>query len=124
VLDTNIVIALFANEAGITDQLATMDEVFIPSIVIGELFYGAMKSSRAAENLRRVDHFVSISSVLGCDAQTGLRYAQIKNEARARGRPLPENDLWIAAIALQHDLPLVTRDMHFDGIEALATTAW
>ncbi len=67
-LDTNIVIALFADDKAVKDNLAKADEVFVPSIVIGELCFGAWKSARAKENLERIDEFVASSIVLGCDA--------------------------------------------------------
>ena len=122
-LDTNIVIALFANEATVKDSLAKTNEVFVPSVVIGELC-GAHKSTRAKENLSRIDDFASSSLVLGCDAETARFYGEIKNTLRVKGRPLPENDIWIAAIALQHGLTLITRDVHFSEIENLEVTAW
>ena len=69
-IDTNIVIALFADEAIVKDNLAQASEVFIPSIVIGELCYGARKSGRVEENLARVDELVASSTILVCDAET------------------------------------------------------
>jgi len=123
-LDTNIVIALFADDTAVKENLAKADEVFVPSIAIGELCFGARKSRRVKENLERIDEFVANSVVLGCDAETARRYGEIKNALRIKGRPLPENDIWIAAIALQHDLPLVTRDEHFNEIESLKVAAW
>ncbi|MBH8563731.1 type II toxin-antitoxin system VapC family toxin [Nostoc sp. CENA67] len=112
-LYTNIIIALFADEAVIKNNLAQADEVFISSIAIGELCYGARKSGRPQENLARVDELVANSTVLGCDAETARQYGEIKNKLRLKGRPLPENDIWIAALALQYGLTLVTRDGHF-----------
>lgn len=61
---------------------------------------------------------------LACDAETAQHYGRIKQGLRRRGRPIPENDLWIAATALQHQLVLVTRDDHFYLIEGLATERW
>jgi tRNA(fMet)-specific endonuclease VapC len=69
-LDTNIVIALFANETGVQQRLAEANEVFIPSIVMGELYYGAYKSARIEENLVRLDTFVASNTVLPCDTAT------------------------------------------------------
>jgi tRNA(fMet)-specific endonuclease VapC len=112
-LDTNIVIALFANEPAITQRLGDAGEVFIPSIVLGELYYGARKSKRVGENLERIDEFAVGSAVLGCDTETARRYGEVKNELRQKGKPIPENDIWIAAITIQHDLTLVARDAHF-----------
>ena len=123
-LDTNIVIALFADEAIVKDNLAQASEVFIPSIVIGELCYGASKSGRFKANLARVDELVAGSTILVCDTETARQYGEVKNKLRLKGRPLPENDVWIAALALQHDLILVTRDAHFQEVESLKTAAW
>jgi tRNA(fMet)-specific endonuclease VapC len=123
-LDTNIAIALFANEIAARDNLVQADEVFIPSIVIGELCFGAKKSGRVPENLLRVDEFAASNVVLSCDSETARYYGEIKNALRIKGRPLPENDIWIAAIALQHDLVLATRDIHFDEIDRLKIARW
>src|SRR6476646_872409 len=118
-LDTNIVIALFADEASVKDNLAQAREVFITSVVIGELCYGARRSGRIEANLARVDELVASSTILVCDADTARHYGEVKNKLRLKGRPLPENDVWIAALALQHDLILVTRDAHFQEVENL-----
>lgn len=123
-LDTNIIIALFAAEAIVKSTLAQANEVFIPSFVIGELCYGARKSGRVGKNLARVDELIANSTILGCDAETARQYGEVKNKLRLKGRPLPENDVWIAALALRHDLILVTRDAHFQEVESLQTVAW
>jgi tRNA(fMet)-specific endonuclease VapC len=123
-LDTNIIIDLLSNEDAVKAKLAGTEEAFISIITIGELFYGAEKSSRPAENVRRIENLAAISTVLGCDAHTARCYGQIKNMLRTKGRPVPENDLWIAAIACQHDLILVTRDKHFNEIEGLPINNW
>lgn len=123
-LDTNIVIGLLANESAIIDALAQADEVFLPSIVLGELYFGARKSTRAEENLRRIDELSAQIVVLGCDVKTARRYGEIKNALREKGHPIPENDIWIAAISVQHALVLATRDMHFSVIQNLAVATW
>jgi tRNA(fMet)-specific endonuclease VapC len=123
-LDTNVIIALFAEDRAVKDNLGEAGEVFVPSIAIGELCYGARKSARAKENLARIDEFAANNVVLGCDTETARRYGDVKNALRIRGRPIPENDIWIAAVALQHGLTLVTRDTHFGEIESLSIAAW
>jgi tRNA(fMet)-specific endonuclease VapC len=123
-LDTNIVIALFANEAPVQRQLVTISEVFVPSIVLGELYYGALKSARTEQNIARIDEFTASSSVLACDIATARQYGMIKAELRTKGKPIPENDIWIAAIAKQYQLTLVTRDDHFHHINHLAIERW
>lgn len=123
-LDTNIIIALFADEVAVKSKLAQADEVFIPNIAVGELCYGARKSGRSKENLERIDELIANSTVIGCDTQTARYYGEVKNKLRLKGRPLPENDISIAALTLQYNLTLVTRDAHFQEIENLQTVAW
>jgi len=123
-LDTNIIIALFASDAAVKTRLAEADEVFVSSIAIGELYFGAWRSARTQDNLARVDDFATNNVVLACDTETARRYGEIKERLRARGRPIPENDIWMAAITLQHDLILVTRDAHFEAVEGLRLAAW
>ncbi len=123
-LDTSILVALFANDATVQEKLTRADEVFIPTIAVGELYYGALKSQRVRENLAMIDELAEESIVLGCGIETARRYGEIKNALRVRGRPIPENDLWIAAIALEHDLCVATRDEHFREIGTLKVDIW
>jgi tRNA(fMet)-specific endonuclease VapC len=123
-LDTNIIIALFADEREVKENLAVAEQVYVPSVVVGELCYGACKSSKPKENLMRIDEFMAASVVLGCDINTARHYGNAKNNLRIKGRPLPENDIWIAALALQYELTLVTRDRHFEAIKGLKTSTW
>lgn len=123
-LDTNIVIALFAEDISVQKGLMEAEQVFVPSIVLGELYYGARKSLRTQENISRVDEFAAISAVLVPNIATAKKYGEIKNALRNKGRPIPENDIWIAAITKQYGLTLVTRDEHCKEVEGIAIEAW
>ena len=123
-LDTNIVIALFADEVEVKNSLASVSEIFISSITVGELCYGAKKSTRSTENLERIKDFVANITVLGCDLETAYRYGEVKNKLRFKGKPLPENDMWIAAIARQYNLTVATRDALFQEVENLQAITW
>jgi len=123
-LDTNIVIGLFASDPAVLVRLSKTDHVFIPSIVIGELYFGAYKSAHPDQNVRRVDEFVATSAIVACDAVTAAHYGRIKKALREKGRPLPENDIWIAALAQQHNLTVASRDQHFKEIEDLPVEMW
>lgn len=114
----------FANDPAIKDKLAKENEVFIPCIALGELFFGAHKSGREQGNLSRINDFAANSIVLVCDQEAARRYGEIKNGLRTKGRPIPENDIWIAAIAFQYELTLVTRDTHYGEIENLTSASW
>ena len=122
-LDTNIVIAVLNQEPPVLERL-NRETVYLASIVLGELYYGAYKSARVADNLRRLAAFVAGHPILNCDQPTAERYGRIKTLLAAKGRPLPDNDLWIAAMALQHSLTLVTRDEHFNEVDGLALERW
>jgi tRNA(fMet)-specific endonuclease VapC len=123
-LDTSVVIALFRGDAGVKERLKDIGETFVAAVALGELYYGAYKSGLPRHNLDRVDEFARTRLVLGCDDETADWYGRIKNALRAKGKPLPDNDMWIAAVALQHELILVTRDVHFSEVEGLSVERW
>lgn len=124
--DTNVIIAAFRKEEGVTKRLAELpsDSLFVPVVALGELYFGALKSARPLENLTRFERFAANSNVLPCDDVTVRYYASTRDALRRKGRPIPENDLWISATALQHGLTLVSRDAHFLHIEDLHTESW
>ncbi len=124
ILDTNIVIAIFSGETSIKEHLLKVDEVFISSTVLGELFFGAFKSKRSKTNLKRISDFADSISILMCDKDTAYQYGIVKNKLLDKGKPIPENDIWIAAVAIQNNLILVTRDGHFSEIEDLKYEKW
>lgn len=123
-LDTNIIIALFAEDPKVHERISNASEVFISCTAVGELYFGAYKSIKIQENLNRIDEFALNNTVLPCDIDTAKRYGDIKNRLKEKGQPIPENDLWIGAIAQQYALTLVTNDSHFKAIENLKIEIW
>lgn len=123
-LDTNILIALLAGEPAVLDGLAAAEAVYIPAIALGELYYGAQRSAQPGENLQRLEALAAAAAVLSCDAATAAVYGELKAALRSQGTPIPENDLWIAALAQQHGLTLVSRDAHFGTVPRLAIVSW
>ncbi len=123
-LDTSVIIGLFAKDEATITQLERAKSVFIPSIAVGELHYGARKSARVEANLEQINRLVAASVVLPSDGETAYWYGIVKDRLRRMGKPIPENDIWIAAIALQHHLTLATRDKHFQVVEGLRVTMW
>lgn len=95
-LDTNIIIALFAEDQKIMERLKQIPEIFVPSIVLGELYYGAKKSDQVDKNIKQVDEFTSTNIILQVNANTAISYGEIKSILYKKGRPIPENDIWIA----------------------------
>lgn len=125
VLDTNIVIGLFANESTITEKIKSFSgSIFIPSIVLGELFYGAEQSTRKEENKKKIEELAEASLALECDTDTARFYGKIKSQLKVKGTLIPENDIWTAALAKQHRLTLVTRDKYFNNMPELLLESW
>lgn len=118
-LDTNILIALLAAEPPVTAALRAATAVFIPSIALGELFYGAAKFGAP-----RAEHSSRRSPERGCCGpavwgRNGSPIRRTEGPRKVAGLPIPENDLWIAAVALEHD-----RDTHFAALPEITTIPW
>lgn len=123
-LDTNIVIAHLDGEKSVTDRVKQISEIFISTVVMGELFYGAAKSQKTSSNILRLENVVQEFCILPCDIATAKVYGLTKKEMKVKGNPIPENDLWIAASARQHGLTLATRDRHFSEVPQLQVENW
>lgn len=123
-LDTNIISAWLKGEELIADNIDRADGVYLPIIVVGELYYGASFSTHVKKNTDNIKKVISRYTVLTLDEKTTTVYGNIKSSLRRKGRPIPENDIWIAAIAMQHEFTLITRDKHFKEIEGLVLRAW
>lgn len=120
--DTNIAIAIVEREINFQDHPKAQG--FLNTTVLGELFFGVEKSSRVEENLERLQHLRTVFPVLVCDDETARHYGIIRYALLRKGRPIPDNDIWIAASARQHGLTLATRDGHFDYVDGLITETW
>jgi tRNA(fMet)-specific endonuclease VapC len=119
-LDTVAAIARLNNDPTFVAALDPRGVLSIPIIVVGELYAGAENSAHVEANIKNIDQLVEGTNLLLCDKQTAQQYAKIAQRLRKKGRPIPQNDLWIAALALQHKLTLVTRDGHFKHIDGLS----
>ena len=123
-LDTNRLTDLFQGDAELADRLARCDEVWLPLIVLGEIkagFCGGMHRSRNEALLQSLLSRATVG-VLMPDRETAEHYAQLFTQLKRAGTPVPDNDLWIAALVLQHNLQLVTRDTHFKRFPQLRLT--
>jgi len=123
-LDTNVVVPFLNGESAVEERMRRAEEVAVASIVLGELFYGARNSIRAEANLIRVEAFAAAITVINCDAETGRTYGVIRHQLQRKGRPIPENDIWIAAIARQWNLMLITRDSDCTYVDSLVVERW
>jgi predicted nucleic acid-binding protein len=104
------------------EAISTASEVLIPAIVLGELRYGFAGSTKAVENESKLWMFLNSDAVevLNVSEATSRTYANLKYFLRNVGKPIPENDIWIAALAVEHGVHLVTSDAHFDHLPQVA----
>jgi tRNA(fMet)-specific endonuclease VapC len=119
VLDTNISIKFLNGDKNIENIILKYHEVYLPVIVVGELVFGALNSSHPEQNLARHQKFIRCSILLTISEATANMYAKTRLTLKRKGKPIPENDMWIAAICIEHKLPLLTNDAHFKEIDQL-----
>ena len=115
-LDTSVVVAHLRGIQPVTLKLEQFDTLFLPIVALGELLCGIRKSVRAQENLAALQHWLRSATLLSLTEATADRYATIKSELSQAGTPIPENDVWIAAHAMEYGFPLATRDEHFHRV--------
>ena len=120
-LDTNRLTDLFQGDAALAERLGLCDEVWIPLVVLAEIkagFLGGTERHRNEILLRKLLSKTTVGVLLP-DRETAEHYARLFVQLKRAGTPVPDNDLWIAALALQHDLLLITRDKHLESIPQL-----
>jgi predicted nucleic acid-binding protein len=124
ILDTNAISALLDGDTALQAVLTVAERHHLPVIAMGEYRYG-LKSSKhrlALENL--LNRLEAESLVVPLNSATARLYADIRHELKTAGHPIPENDIWIAALARQHRLPIVSRDEHFDAVRGIRRIGW
>ena len=117
-LDTNRITDLFRGDLELAEQLGTAEEVWIPLFVLGEMKAGFQGGSQQRRNESLLNRLLikPTVGVLLPSRETAEHYARLFVQLRRAGTPVPDNDLWIAALVLEHDLVLITRDRHFERI--------
>ena len=123
-VDTNAVIAYRAGDSEACRLIKSAKVILVPAPVVGELVFGALNSQRIEENKIAVQKFLTYSMFVRIDENVTNRYASVRYKLRKAGRPIPENDLWIAAVCLEFDVPLLTGDAHFENVDRLKVINW
>jgi len=121
VLDTSGYSALLRGDLGSLEVLQSATQVLVPVVVLGELHSGFRLGSRRADNERVLGEFLDRPSVLVVNVthETAKRYAEIDVYLRRMGKPIPRNDVWIAALTMEHGATLLTHDAHFRELPLL-----
>jgi tRNA(fMet)-specific endonuclease VapC len=120
-LDTNRLTDLFQGDADLAGFLGGCQEVWIPFVVLAEMKAGFLGGTRQVQNETLLSNLLSRKtvSILYVSRETTEQYARLFVQLKRAGTPVPDNDLWIAALSMEHDLALITRDKHFDKIPQL-----
>jgi tRNA(fMet)-specific endonuclease VapC len=124
ILDTNALSAFFAGDRSLDVFLAESGRQHLPTVVIGEYRFGLIRSRLRDHLQERLSGLISDSIVLPIELNTTIHYARVRDELNRQGTPIPENDVWIAALARQHGLPVVSRDGHFDRVPGVIRLGW
>ena len=124
ILDTNALSAFVDGDAAVGDVLRRQARACIPVIALGEFRYGIAQSRhrRAYERWLRseLQHF----DILAVTEETAISYAALRVALKQKGTPIPANDAWIAALAVEHRLPVLSRDTHFDAVPLIRRQSW
>lgn len=124
ILDTNALSAAADREPAALEVVARAGRLAVPVIVLGEYRLGIAQSRRRADYENWLREWVAAVTVLDIDEETTHHYAAIGLELKRIGKPIPANDLWIAALCRQHALPLLSRDRHFDLVAGMHRIDW
>ena len=124
ILDTNALSAFVDGDTGVGAVLRRQPRAAIPVIVLGEFRYGIAESRHRAAYEAWLDSQLSHFDILAITDETTVAYAALRVALKRSGRPIPANDAWIAALALQHRLPILSRDQHFDVVPDLERKSW
>lgn len=121
-LDTNRYTDLCRGHASVVETVEQADEVWLPFIVVGELRAGFAVGSQGPRNEAVLRRFLlqPAVAILYADEQTTHHYANVYRQLRKQGTPIPTNDMWIAALVLQHSLVLLARDAPFDALPQIS----
>ena len=118
-LDTNVIIKFLAGDEAAKPLVDNASEILVSVIVVGELQYGAQKSSRTESNLMLFAKFLSNLTIIPVDENIAAIYGELKEQLRIKGVNIPENDIWIAASAKSRQCRLITYDSHFKLVDGL-----
>lgn len=124
ILDTNALSAIADGDSAILPFLQQATAMAIPVVVLGEFRYGIRQSRRKTSYERWIEEYLPTYRVLVIDVDTSEQYVEIREELKRKGRPIPSNDIWIAALARQHSLPVLSQDQHFDSVGNVKRLSW
>jgi tRNA(fMet)-specific endonuclease VapC len=124
ILDTNGLSAVADGDVALEPIFRQAVEVAVPVIALGEYIYGIRQSRDRERYERWLEKSIRSYRILFVDEETAVHYATVRGELKKAGTSIPGNDVWIAALARQHDLAVLSRDRHFDLVPGLRRIHW
>jgi tRNA(fMet)-specific endonuclease VapC len=124
ILDRNALSALIDGDPAIDDVIRDFESLKLNSISLGEYRFGILQSRHRTEYENQLSQLEADFDVLSVDVTTATFYALVRHELKSLGRPIPYHDIWIAALARQRSLPVVSRDSHFDSVRGIRRLSW
>lgn len=124
IIDTNALSAIIDGDPEIKPIVLHAPSVEISAVTLGEYRFGILQGTKAGRSERWLRDYLHLYDLLKVDGETSQHYAQIRLALKRAGTPIPLNDLWIAAQARQHDLPVLSRDKHFNLVEGVHRISW
>jgi tRNA(fMet)-specific endonuclease VapC len=124
ILDTNALSALIDGDPAIEGVLRQATDVRLNVISLGQYRFGLLQSLHRMEYETRLSRLELDIETLGIDPVTAILYALLRYELKSQGKPIPYHDIWIAVLARQHELPVLSRDTHFDAPRGIQRLPW
>jgi predicted nucleic acid-binding protein len=124
IIDTNALSAWAEQNPLALKLIEAQSFLCLPVIVLGEFRFGLLGSSKRSILEPEIDYLEQTVRLLEVTRETASVYAKVRFELKQRGKPIPENDVWIASLAREHGLPIMSQDVHFDAVSGIRRLSW
>lgn len=124
ILDTNAVSALANRDSALIAVLGGAEGAVLSFISVGEFRFGLLGLKKGELGIAFLDALSTAMFILYPDSETIACYSRIADQLKRSGKPIPQNDMWTAALAMQTGMPVLTRDRHFDFVEGIEKVGW
>ena len=124
ILDTNALSAWVEGLATVETAFRSADRLIVPTVVLGEYYFGIRQSRHRSRYEDWLRHYLPLAEIAAVTSATADAYADVRLELKRLGHPIPPNDAWVAALARQHALPVLSNDKHFDVVDGVRRIAF
>lgn len=124
ILDTNALSALADKDSALLEVISNASSLALPFVAYAEFRYGLLGSKRPAPGMQLLEQLACCIPLLLPDLKTIQQFSVIKDQLKRAGRPIPDDDIWIASLAVQHQMPVLSRDQRFDHITGIERVSW